>query len=388
MAAGEKMKNLLEKLTNSKIKGAIVGLLVTCIIQSSSATTVTLVGLINAHLISLAQAVPVIMGANIGTTITAQLVAFRLDEWALPMVAVGFVMFFTAKSEKIKYFGQVLMGFGILFVGLKFMASEVKQLAKDPDIVLFLAKMGRTPILAVLTSMIFTEIIQSSSATTGLIIAMGMSGLIDLQTAICFILGANIGTTITVCIAAFGPTGSTYAAKRTALAHVLFNVIGNLCFLPFIGYYAEFISRTSSDIARQIANSHTFFNVTMTCILLPLSGYLIKLVTFIIKGEDITIETGVKFLDKNTLKTPAIALNMAINETERMANIALSMLESSRKAFFEGSKTDISLVKEKEKLVDDLDNKIENFIMQINDNALSAHQKNQLSSLNLSLIHI
>lgn len=382
MCAGEKLRTLLEKLTNNKLKGVAVGALVTMIIQSSSATTVTLVGLINAQLITLAQAVPVIMGSNIGTTITAQLVAFKLDQICLPVIAVGFAMFFFGKKDGTRYLGQLLMGFGILFLGLKIMSSEVSQLAKNQELVNLLAKTGKYPALAILASMIFTELIQSSSATTGLIIAMGSSGLIDLQTAVCFVFGANIGTTITVILAAFAPGNSAISSKRAALCHVLFNVTGNLIFYPFIGLYTDFISHTSTDIARQIANSHTFFNITVTCLLLPLSGLLIKLVTLIIPGEERKIDTGVKYLDDNTLKTPVIALSMAHNETCRMAEITLRMIDSSRKAIFGKDKNEIYLVSDMEVTVDFLDGKIEDFINKIKDAPLSHQQRVRLSVLN------
>lgn len=378
-AAGDKLKSLLEKLTGSKIRGVVLGTVVTMIIQSSSATTVTLVGLINAKIITLAQAVPVIMGANIGTTITAQIIAFKLSALSLPIIAVGAVFFFRSKNERWKSFGTVLIGFGVLFLGLEIMSSEVKNLAKDQRIVNFLASLGKYPLAAVLASMVFTEIIQSSSATTGVIIVMGQTGMIDLQTAICFVLGANMGTTITVCLAAFGTTGSSISAKRSAIVHVLFNVLGNIIFLPFIKQFTYVISLTASEVARQIANSHTIFNVCITILFLPFSWVLIKIVTFLIPGKEVSIAKGVKYLDENTLKTPAAALAMAEKETARMGKIALSMLESARKALLEKDKDSIMMVKEKEKLVDHLDDEIELYLQKIDPRYLSKTEESQMN---------
>lgn len=378
-AAGDKLKSLLEKLTDNKIKGVVLGTLVTMIIQSSSATTVTLVGLINAKIITLAQAVPVIMGANIGTTITAQIIAFKLSALSLPIIAVGAVFFFRAKNERWKSFGTVLIGFGVLFLGLEIMSSEVKNLAKDQGIVHFLASLGKYPLIAVFASLVFTEIIQSSSATTGVIIVMGQTGMIDLQTAICFVLGANMGTTITVCLAAFGTTGSSISAKRSAIVHVLFNVFGSSLFLPFINQFTYIINLTSSEIARQIANSHTIFNVCITILFLPFSWVLIKIVTYLIPGNEVSIAKGVKYLDENTLKTPAVALAMAEKEAVRMGKITLSMVESGRKALLEKEKDSIMMVKEKEKLVDHLDDEIELFLQKIDPRYLSKSEESQMN---------
>ncbi len=378
-AAGDKLKSLLEKLTDNKIKGVVMGTLVTMIIQSSSATTVTLVGLINAKIITLAQAVPVIMGANIGTTITAQIIAFKLSALSLPIIAAGAVFFFRAKNERWKSFGTVLIGFGVLFLGLEIMSSEVKHLAKDQGIVHFLASLGKFPLLAVFASLVFTEIIQSSSATTGVIIVMGQTGMIDLQTAICFVLGANMGTTITVCLAAFGTAGSSISAKRSAIVHVLFNVFGSSLFLPFISQFTRIVGMTSSEIPRQIANSHTIFNVIITILFLPFSWVLIKIVTYLIPGNEVSIAKGVKYLDDNTLKTPAVALAMAEKETMRMGKITLSMVESGRKALLEKDKDSIMMVKEKEKLVDHLDDEIELFLQKIDPRYLSKAEESQMN---------
>jgi phosphate:Na+ symporter len=381
MAFGDRLKSLLEKITKNKLQGLGVGTLVTMIVQSSSVTTVTLVGLINAGVLTLTQAVPVIMGANIGTTITAQLIAFQVGKYSLPIIAFGVLLNFTAKTERWKYLGQVLLGFGILFLGMTLMSSEIKVLAKDSRTIEVLANFGKTHLLAILAAAIFTEIIQSSSATTGLVITMGMGGLINLETAICFILGANIGTTITVVLAAFFSPDSSISSKRAAIAHVMFNIIGVLLFFPLISSYTQLLAKSSDELSRQIANAHMSFNLIIALVLLPLSGYLIKIVKLLIPGEETSIEKGTKFLDDHVLDTPAVALTMAEKEILRMIDVTASMLSCSRKALFENSPRDIALVKENEKLVDELDDKIEVFISKISREALSKRQQAHLSVL-------
>ncbi len=379
-AFGDRLKALLERLTDNKLKGVGVGALVTSIIQSSSITTVTLVGLINAGLITLNQSVPVIMGANIGTTVTAQLVAFKIGKYALPIIAIGYIISVLSKKDSWKHAGRVMLGFGILFLGMELMSSEVKHLAKDPRIINLLAEMGKNPLLGVLVAMVFTETIQSSSATTGLVIsmAMGPNKLIDLHTAIPLILGANIGTCITVVIASIG---STLSSKRAAASHVLFNIIGVSLFLPFLAPYTKLIASLPGDLPRQIANAHTIFNVTVTSVLLPLSGYLVKLVTFILPGEEIKIDKGTKYIDERTLSTPPIAVSMAEKETIHMAQLAYEMIESSKKALFEKDEKEIAVVREKELVVDDLDDKIEVFLSKISKTRLSKRDRSKIAVL-------
>ncbi|MCD4786376.1 MAG: Na/Pi cotransporter family protein [Candidatus Eremiobacteraeota bacterium] len=404
MAFGNKIKTLMEKLTNNKLAGVGIGALVTAIIQSSSITTVTLVGLINAGLITLAQSIPIIMGANIGTTITAQLVAFKVGKYSLPIIAIGFVLYSLeryripflekylikkgkedsdkarGKKNTLKYVGQIILGFGILFLGMTLMSSESKQLVGDPRVVNFIAEMGKVPLLGIITGALFTGIIQSSSATSGLVISMGMGAkkLIDLKSAFTIIMGANIGTCITVVLASIG---STLSSKRAALSHVLFNVVGVLLFLPFIGLFVGLIQKTSPDLGRQIANAHLCFKVVTTLILLPLSGVLLFVVTKLIPGEEIKVRGGALYLDDHTLETPAIALSMAKKETVRMARITLTMIEASRMALFEKSPKHIEVVKGKEKVVDELDDKIEIFLEKIDNEALSDQQKTNLAIL-------
>ncbi len=380
MAAGDKLKKLLEKLTNNKLKGVGIGALVTAIIQSSSITTVTLVGLINAGIIDLGQAVPVIMGANIGTTVTAQLIAFHVGKFALPIIAIGFLAYSVSKKDMHKYLGQVLLGFGILFLGMNLMSSEAKSLVHDQRIMNLMITMGQVPAWGILAGTVFTGIIQSSSATSGLVISMGMGSekLMSLNAAVAIILGANIGTCVTVGLASLG---STLSSKRAALCHVLFNVIGVVIFAIIFSPFIALVKMTSGSIGRQIANAHLIFNITTTLILLPLSAVLISVVKKMIPGEEIKVEEGPKYLDEHTLQTPGIALAMAEKETVRMARIALSMIEASRVALFDRDPKQIDVVKQKEKTVDTLDDAIEIFMSKIDKEGLSEKQQVNLAVL-------
>lgn len=385
MAFGDRLKMLLEKLTDNKAKGVGVGALVTAIIQSSSITTVTLVGLINAGLITLSQAVPVIMGANIGTTITAQLIAFKVGKYSLPIIALGFLLTSVAKKDRLKYAGRALLGFGLIFLGMNLMSGELKHFAEEPHIMEMLASLGKNPIQGVLVGCIFTAIIQSSSATSGIVISMGMENLIDLPSAIALIFGANIGTCITVVIAS---VRSSLSSKRAAASHVLFNIIGVCLFFPFITGYANLIRSIGGGLPRQIANAHMIFNITVTLVLIWGADLLVKLVKKILPGEEIKVEKGPIYLDEHTLESPPIALGMAEKETIRMATLAKEMIESSKNALFEFSEKDIKLVKEKELVVDDLDDKIEIFMSSIETNNLSQKQQSQLAVLNHAIADI
>ena len=380
MAAGDKLKKLLEKLTDNKLKGVGIGALVTAIIQSSSITTVTLVGLINAGIIDLGQAVPVIMGANIGTTVTAQLIAFKVGKFALPIIALGFLAYSVCKKDMHKYLGQVLLGFGILFLGMNLMSSEAKSLVHDQYIMDLMIKMGQVPAWGILAGTIFTGIIQSSSATSGLVISMGMGSekLMSLNAAVAIILGANIGTCVTVGLASLG---STLSSKRAALCHVLFNILGVLIFAIIFSPFIAIVKMTSGSIGRQIANAHLIFNITTTLVLLPLSAFLISVVKKVIPGEEIKVEEGPKYLDEHTLQAPGIALAMAEKETIRMARIALSMIEASRIALFDRDAKQIEVVKQKEKAVDTLDDAIEIFMSKIDKEGLSEKQQVNLAVL-------
>ncbi len=377
-AAGDKLRLWIEKLTRSKLRGVGVGALVTAVVQSSSITTVTLVGLINAGLLSLNQAVPIIMGANIGTTVTAQLIAFKVGALSLPIIAVGFALASLGKKPAHRYFGQVILGFGLLFLGMNTMSGAMKPLRTDPAMMALLSGLGSPPIFGMGVGAIFTALIQSSSATSGLVIAMASENLLDLPAAIAIIIGANIGTCATVILASIG---STLTSKRAALSHILFNLIGAAIFFVVFSPFVSLVSLTASDLPRQIANAHLIFNISITLAMLPFVATLVFVVKSLLPGKEIKIDGGVKYLDKRLLSTPAVALSQAEKEAERLGRMSLAAVDDAIKAFRENDLTLVKVVQKREDAVDELDNIIEAFLVKITRRELNKKQAKRVSAL-------
>lgn len=335
-AAGDRMRRILEALTDRVWKGVIVGAVVTAVVQSSSATTVMLVSFVNAGLMSLSQAFGVIMGANIGTTVTAQLIAFELTDWALPAIGLGFLISIVGRRRSHRYFGHMLLGFGLLFLGIGVMKDAVGPLEDSPVFVQWMTDLSHSPLLGVLVGLVITAIIQSSAATAGVILAIASKGLITLDAAIPILFGCNIGTCVTALLASIG---TSRTAKRTAMAHVLFNVAGTVVLLVLLKPFTQavlVVSRTD-DLPRLIANTHTLFNVLNTLIWLPLTGVMVRLVEGIVRGPDLETLADARFLDHRMLGTPSVALQMAVKEMTHMADLVKEMLVKTRQAFFEGN---------------------------------------------------
>ena len=304
-AAGDKLKSILEKVTKNPISAVLVGAFVTMVIQSSSATTVMVVGFVNAGLMNIAQAAGVIMGANVGTTITAQLVAFKLDEIAPLFVIIGVVLLMSAKQKKRKDIADIILGFGILFMGMGIMSSALKPLADSPMFSELIMAIGENWVLGIFTGLALTAILQSSSATTGILIALASTGSININIVLPILFGCNIGTCVTALIASIG---ANKTAHKAAAIHLMFNILGTLIFIPFLKPLAYIVQEISpGDVQRQIANAHTIFNITATIILVPLSKYMIMIVNKLIKGEDEIELCGPKYLDERLLETPVIA---------------------------------------------------------------------------------
>lgn len=381
-AAGKRLKIILERLTNRPIKGILGGALITAIIQSSSITTVTLVGLINAGLMTLEQSAGVIIGSNIGTTITAQLVAFKIGKYALPIIAIGTALLFIGKKKKTHYIGQVFLGFGLLFLGMNFMADGTRPLQDSVFFLNMITSFSEIPVLGVLAGALFTGIIQSSSATSGLVIAMGMENIINLKAAIAIIIGANIGTCVTVLIASIG---SSLSSKRAAWFHLIFKLIGAIIFIPFISLFTYLVSLTSNNLPRQIANAHTLFNVSIAFLLLPFIFVLIRFLKKMIPGKDVMIDRGTKFLEKRVLNTPSIALSQAGRETIRMAGITQVMLKESEIAFLENRKDLIDIVIRKEEAVDEIFRSLNNYLEEISHKSLNKKDTKRLAILTHSV---
>ncbi len=376
--AGDRLKRTMELFTKSPIRGVATGAIFTAIIQSSSVTTVTLLGLINAGLVSLQQSVGVILGADIGTTITAQLVAFKVGVFALPITAAGFLLKVIAKNEKIRYFGEAILGFGILFIGMNFMSDGVRPLRTSPYVMSLLVDFGKTPILGILAGAAFTAIVQSSSATSGLVIAMGMQGLLSLEAAITLMLGANIGTCATALLASIG---SSLSAKRAAMVHLLFKVLGvSIIFVP-LPFFIKLAAATSTSLPRQIANAHTLFNIGITLLFLPLGFLMVKLVKIIIPGEVVQVERGTKYIDEKLLSTPSLALANVERDVVRMAEIVLSMISDSKKVFLNDEKKLIRVVSAKEDSVDEIDNILDAYMTVLSERSMPIKDSEKLAGL-------
>lgn len=338
-AAGEKMKKILGFLTRNPIMGALAGALVTAVLQSSSATTVMVIGFVSAGLMSLPQAISVIFGANIGTTMTAQLMAFKITDYIYPIIFVGFMLYFASKKEKVKNVGLVIFSFGLLFEGIEIMGSVMKPLANSPIFVELMAKVSDIPVLGVLLGAVMTLVVQSSSATIAVLQNFasqpgpdGVTSVIGLAGAIPILFGDNIGTTITALLASIGQSKN---AKRTALAHSIFNITGSIVFLfliPVLAKFVQFISPKGPEvevISRQIANAHTTFNVVCTLVWLPLIPLMVKIVTTIVRGDDTKKVHSYEpqYLDDKMIGQPIPAMYMVSNEINRIATSTEKMLK-------------------------------------------------------------
>lgn len=343
-AAGERMKQILSFLTKNPIMGALAGALVTAVLQSSSATTVMVIGFVSAGLMTLPQGISVIFGANIGTTMTAQLMAFKISDYIYPIIFIGFLVYFIAKSEKAKNIGMVIFSFGLLFEGIEIMGSVMKPLAGSAVFTDLMGRVSEIPALGVVLGAVMTLVVQSSSATIAVLqnfasqpAADGVTSVIGLAGAIPILLGDNIGTTITALLASIG---QSKAAKRTAISHSIFNITGSIVFACLIRPFAAFITYISPSgnevdvIARQIANAHTCFNIVCTLIWLPLLPVMVKLVTTIIPGKDKLPQTDCKpkFLDEKLLDQPVAAMYLLSQEIGHCADMASDMLNTAKAA--------------------------------------------------------
>lgn len=354
--AGDRMRRLISALTSSPVKGVIVGALITALIQSSSATTVMTASFVHAGLMTLKQSVGVIMGAAIGTTITAQLIAFKIQEFALPLIGFGMLFAVFGRSKRQKFIGNCIVGFGLLFVGMQTMENAMFFLRDRQDI--FLA-FQHHPMLGVLAGTVLTMLVQSSSATVGLTIVMASQGLLTIDSAIPILFGDNIGTTITAVLASVGLNRS---ARQSALAHVLFKVIGVLLFLAFLGPFRQLVLLTSTDIARQLANAHTIFNVLNTLLFLPFVEPFVRLVRAIVPDDGGAILMGPRFLDRNLISASPIAAVEAVRkELVRMGLLTLDMIRDVRTAFLENDRRMIDQVLQTEKVVNELTREIMSF---------------------------
>lgn len=375
--AGDRLKRLLEILTTNRLMGVVVGAIITAIIQSSSATTVMVVGFVNAGLMSLMQATGVIMGANIGTTVTAQLVAFKLTDIAPVVVAVGVALLLFGSKKKHRQLGEILTGFGILFIGMHLMSAAMKPLRELPAFTELMASFGRNRFLGVLAGFAVTAIIQSSSASIGLLQALAANNLITLDIALPILFGQNIGTCVTALIAS---VGANITARRAAVIHLMFNIIGTFIFIGITGPVVKLVGYFGGDVMRQIANAHTFFNITNTAIQLPFAALLVMVSRKMVPGEE-KHEAGLKYVDKRILETPSIAVVQAVKEVVRMGRIAQESLKYAVDGFMKEDERLLQSSLEKEKVVNQLERELTHFLVDLSNSGLSTTENDLVTGL-------
>jgi phosphate:Na+ symporter len=390
--AGERMKIILARLTTNRFMGAATGAFVTAIIQSSSVTTVLVVGFITAGLMSMSQSIGVIMGANIGTTITAQIIAFKVTRAALFMVAAGFGMLFFSRQEKIRQYGGILMGLGLVFFGMSVMSEAMEPLRSYPPFLDLMAHMDN-PLVAILVAAAFTGLVQSSSATTGIVIVMATQGFITLQAGIALAFGANIGTCITALLASIGKPRE---ALRAAIVHVLFNVFGVLLWYRFIPQLVEFVTwlspaypqlsgaaRLAAETPRQIANAHSTFNVANTLIFIGFAGQFARLVEWLIPDRPLAEQLVIraKYLDSELLDTPSLALERVRMEIGHAGSRVNEMLERIMPAILSGDRMSLKAVARIDDEVDILYGHIVTYLGRISQKALTEEQTHELVHL-------
>lgn len=372
--AGDKMKKVLGVLTRNAVCGMLAGTLVTAVLQSSSATTVLVIGFVSAGLMSLKQGISVIFGANIGTTMTAQLMAFKISDYIMPIVFIGFLIAFIAKKEKIKFVGQTIFAFGLLFVGIEMMGDVMKPLATSPVFINMMEKVSNIPVLGVGVGMLMTLVVQSSSATIAVLQSFASqagpdgASVIGLVGAIPILLGDNIGTTITAILASIGQSKD---AKRCAIAHSVFNITGSFIFIWIIKPFAKFVEMISPKgneldvISRQIANAHMSFNIINTLIWLPLLPVMVKIVMFIVRDDkEVSIEDYKEksFLDKNVISQPIAAMYLVSQEIRRAGRLVSEMIGNMKATVMNNDSKALAELEKNAKLVTEIDENTVSYI--------------------------
>ncbi|MET1014254.1 MAG: Na/Pi cotransporter family protein [Paenisporosarcina sp.] len=372
-AAGDRLRDILDRFTTNPFMGVLVGIIVTVLIQSSSGTTVITVGLVSAGFMSLRQAIGVIMGANIGTTITAFIIGFDVGEYALPVMAIGSFLIFFFKKNQIQNLGEVIFGFGGLFLGMELMSGGMKPLRELPAFVDLTVNMSDYPVLGVIVGTVFTLIVQSSSATVGILQGLYAEGILELDASLPVLFGDNIGTTITAILASIG---ASIAARRAAATHVLFNAVGTIIFMIFLHPFTMYVEWITSVLGleekMQIAFAHGTFNVVNTIIQFPLIGAWAYVVTKMIPGEEVTIEYKPKHLDPHFIQTaPSIAIGQAKEEILRMGQLSVQGLKESFVYLKTNNKKHAETGYQLEDAINNLDHKIMDYLVKISAESIS-----------------
>lgn len=368
-AAGAKLKRMLEVLTGNRFLAVLVGFVVTAIIQSSTATTVMVVGFVNAGMMSLAQAVGVIMGANIGTTVTSLLIALNFSSVAAAAVLVGVILMLASKKTVVKNLGAIFTGFGLLFLGIDMMSDSMAPLRESAGFMNFIVTVSESPLrplFGIILGIVMTAVLQSSSASVGVLQTLAMQGLVPLKFSVFVLFGQNIGTCLT---ALFSTVGAKKNSKRAAVIHLLFNVIGTGIFIliALLTPYVEWIEKLSPDPMAQIAISHIVFNIVSTVIMFPFAKVLVKLSCLLVPGKDDSeSEMHCKFIDDRLLNTPPFAVMQVSKEVVRMAKLARDNFETSAHALINRSDKDLDKVMENEEIINYLNHHITSYLVKLN----------------------
>ena len=368
-AAGAKLKRMLEVLTGNRFLAVLVGFVVTAIIQSSTATTVMVVGFVNAGMMSLAQAVGVIMGANIGTTVTSLLIALNFSSVAAAAVLVGVILMLASKKTVVKNLGAIFTGFGLLFLGIDMMSDSMAPLRDSAGFMNFIVTGSESPLrplFGIILGIVMTAVLQSSSASVGVLQTLAMQGLVPLKFSVFVLFGQNIGTCLT---ALFSTVGAKKNSKRAAVIHLLFNVIGTGIFIliALLTPYVEWIEKLSPDPMAQIAISHIVFNIVSTVVMFPFAKVLVKLSCLLVPGKDDSeSEMHCKFIDDRLLNTPPFAVMQVSKEVARMAKLARDNFETSAHALINRSDKDLDKVMENEEVINYLNHHITSYLVKLN----------------------
>lgn len=381
-AAGSKLRRWLGTLTNNRLTALMTGAVVTAVIQSSGATTVMLVGLASAGLMSLSQTLGVILGADIGTTLTVQLLAFKIQEYALLLIGIAVPMMLAFRRPQINHLGRALLGFGFIFLGLKVIADTMAPLREVPLVEQVLLSLAAAPLLVVLLSVGLTALIHSSAGTIGIALAFATQGLMPLVLALPIIIGANIGTSATALISSLG---AGTEARRVAMAHALFKVIGAVPALLFINAFAWLVAQTADDPARQLANAHTIFNAALAFGLLPFTPYLAALLRRLVpedRGNDALLRP--RYLDPQVLDSPALAIGQATREALRVADIAEGMLRDSVEVLRRNDAELLEEIVRRDDQIDYLETEIKNYLTRLSESALTE----ELSRQEIGLLYV
>ncbi len=376
-----KLKTVINTLTKKSWSTVLVGLFTTMLIQSSSATSVMTVGFVNAGLLTLRQALGIIMGANIGTTVTAQIVSFKIDILAYPLIIIGFLMHFLSRRRRYKNIGMTIIGLGLLFLGMTVMKGALGPLKDNEIFKNFLLNFSRNPFYGVLAGLGLTALLQSSSATIGLLIALASQGLMPIEAAIPILIGDNIGTCSTALISSIG---ATVTAKRTAFSHLIFNILGTAVFVILLYVFRLqplIISLTGESVPRQIANIHTTFNVATTIILFPMIGLFEKVVLKFIPGKDITVHKNALYLDSRLIDTPSLSLEQAKKELLRVTKITQTMLNLSFERLYKKDTIIEKKVLDRESAVDSITEDIIRYLTKVSQKSLGLRLSNKLTNL-------